>query len=116
MLRARDQKIQNFVPPDPSVRLTLPLSVAYGSDIEKVKKTGINAVKDLGDIIKEPKPSIKFLEMGESSLNFRVDIWVNNYINRFKVKDEANTENYNAINKAKIEIPFPQRDVHMKKE
>jgi small-conductance mechanosensitive channel len=53
--------------------------------------------------------------MGDSSLNFKAFFYVESYAYRFGALDEANTKIYNALNKNKIEIPFPQMDVHLRK-
>jgi len=111
-----DSRIQNVGKPDPTSRVVIPFGVAYGSDVEKVKKVVMAELKKIKNFIKEPEPSIKFLEMGDSSLNFKAYFYVNSFENRFVAIDEANTRIYNALNKNKIEIPFPQMDVHMKKE
>jgi len=111
-----NQEIKNFAPPDPTGRLVLPFNVAYGSNIEKVKKTVEDAVKGIEGIMKDPKPYVRFLEMADSSLQFKAYIWVEDITNRFSIKDIANTKIYNALNKAKINIPFPQMDVHLRKE
>ena len=54
--------------------------------------------------------------MADSSLNFKAYFYVDSFSHRFGAIDEANTKIYNALNKAKIEIPFPQMDIHMKKK
>ena len=69
----------------------------------------------LKNISKEPEPVIRFLEMGDSSLNFKAYFHVESFENRIDAIDEANTKIYNALNKNNIEIPFPQIDVHMDK-
>ena len=111
-----DSKIQNVGKPDPTSRVVIPFGVAYGSDVEKVKKVVIAEIKKIKNFIKKPEPSIKFLEMGDSSLNFKAYFYVDSFENRFGAIDEANTRIYNALNKHNIEIPFPQMDVHMKKK
>ena len=65
--------------------------------------------------IDDPEPSVKFLEMADSSLNFKAFFYVKSYEDRYAALDEANTRIYNALNKNKIEIPFPQVDVNLKK-
>ena len=65
---------------------------------------------------KEPEPLVRFLEMAESSLNFKAYFYVDSFEDRFNAIDEANTRIYNALNKAKIEVPFPQIDVHLKRK
>jgi len=64
---------------------------------------------------KDPEAYVRFLEMGDSSLNFKAYMWVDDYRHRFMIKDVINTKIYDALNKAKISIPFPQMDVHLKK-
>ena len=75
----------------------------------------MNFEKSIKLISKEPEPLVRFLEMADSSLNFKVYFYVDSFENRFAVIDEVNTKIYNALNKNKIEIPFPQLDVHVKK-
>jgi len=111
-----DGKVQNIALPEPKVRVVVPFGVAYGSNIEKVKKIVLKEIKSVKNILDDPEPSVKFLEMADSSLNFKAFFFVNSFENRFAAIDEANTKAYNALNKAKIEIPFPQMDVHLKKK
>ncbi|MEM4336871.1 MAG: mechanosensitive ion channel family protein [Candidatus Woesearchaeota archaeon] len=107
-------KIKNIAKPEPKTRVVVPFSVAYGADIEKVKKIVLSEIKQM-NISKEPKPFVAFVEMASSSLNFKAFFYVDKYSQRFSAIDEANTRIYNALNKHNIEIPFPQLDVHLKK-
>jgi len=111
-----NSKIQNVSLPEPKARVVIPFGVAYGSNIEKVKKIVLNEIKKIKNVVDEPAPSVMFLEMADSSLNFKAYFYVDSFENRFASIDEANTKIYNALNKAKIEIPFPQIDVHLKKK
>ena len=111
-----NSKIQNIVLPEPKVRVVAPFSVAYGSDISKVKKIVMKEIKSVKHICKDPEPFVRFLEMANSSLNFKAYFHVESYENRYAAMDEANTKIYNALNKNKIIIPFPQMDVHLKKK
>ncbi len=107
--------IHNVAQPEPKSRVVVPFGVAYGSEIEKVKKIVLNEIKKIKGFVDNPEPSVKFLEMADSSLNFKAYFFVDTFENRFAAIDEANTRIYNALNKAKIEIPFPQMDVNLKK-
>jgi len=111
-----ESNIQNIALPNPKARVVIPFGVAYGSNIDKVKKIVLKEVKKVGHYISDPEPSVKFLEMADSALNFKAFFHVDSYENRYGALDEANTLIYNALNKAKIEIPFPQMDVHVKKK
>jgi len=108
--------IHNIAMPEPKSRVVIPFGVAYGSNIEKVKKVVMKEVKKVSGFISEPSPVVRFLQMGNSSLDFKAYFFVESYEVRFAAIDEANTKIYNALNKAGIEIPFPQMDVHLKKK
>jgi len=110
-----NSKITNYVQPKDEVRVVVPFSVAYGTDPEKVRKLVLKEIKKIESFIPEPAPFVPFMEMGDSSLNFRAYFYVDSYSKRFSAKNKATELIYNALNKAKIEIPFPQMDVHMKK-
>jgi MscS family membrane protein len=107
-------RIINYVQPDDKVRVVVPFGVAYGSDIDKVKKIVMKEIVKISNFIPEPVPLVRFLEMGSSSLNFKAYFYVKKYDQRFAALDEANTKIYNALNKNKIGIPFPQMDVWIK--
>ncbi|RMD46134.1 mechanosensitive ion channel family protein [Candidatus Pacearchaeota archaeon] len=109
-------KIQNIALPEPKARVVVPFGVAYGADVDKVKKIVLSEIRKVKHFVPEPEPSVKFLEMADSSLNFKAFFYVDSYTNRYNALDEANTRIYNALNKNKIEIPFPQMDVHLKNE
>ena len=109
-------KIENYVQPDPSARVVIQFGVAYGSNIDKVKKLILKEIQQIEGLKKTTEPFVRFIEMGESALLFKAYFWVNNYKKRIPATDEANYRIYNALNKAKINIPFPQMDVHVKKK
>ena len=111
-----DSIVQNVALPEPKTRVVVPFGVAYGSNIEKVKKLILKEIDTIPNVIKEPEPAVRFLEMANSSLNFKVYFYVDSYEHRFGALDEVNTRIYNTLNKNKINIPFPQMDVHLKKE
>jgi len=110
-----DGLIQNVALPEPKTRVVIPFSVAYGSNIDKVKKIVLNEVKSINGIVPDEESYVRFVEMANSSLNFKAYFYVGSYGDRFAAIDEANTKIYNALNKNKINIPFPQMDVHLKK-
>ncbi|MBU0907029.1 MAG: mechanosensitive ion channel [Nanoarchaeota archaeon] len=111
-----DSDIRNVSLPEPKVRKTIPFGVAYGSNVDEVKKIVLAELKKIKHVVKNPEPYVRFLEMGESSLNFKAFFYIDSYENGYASVDEANTRIYNALNKAEITIPFPQMDVHLKKD
>ncbi len=109
---------RNYMLPDMRLRVTFPVSVAYGSDPDKVKKIILDQLAHVKNakILKDPIPYVLFVEMGEYSIKFNLYFWVESPRERVFVKDELNTLIYNALRKAKIQIPFPTRIIYMKKE
>ncbi len=107
--------IQNVALPEPKSRVVIPFSTAYGADIQKVKTLILKELKQILKLESNPEPFVKFDAMADSSLNFKAYFHVESFEDRFKATDEANTRIYNALNKAGIEIPFPQMDVNLKK-
>jgi len=111
-----ESMIQNIDQPEPKQRITIPFSVAYGSNVETVKKLVLNEIKKIKHFSKEPAPVVRFMEMGDSALIFKAFFYIDNFLNKNESIDDANTRIYNILNKNKIEIPFPQMDVHLKKK
>jgi small-conductance mechanosensitive channel len=99
-------------------RVRIPFSVAFGSDKEFVKKVVVNAAKKVPTTLAERPIDIWLVKMAESSLNFELIVWVNEYIKDIPVV--ATKSRYlwaieSALVKNKIEIPYPVRDIRMKK-
>jgi MscS family membrane protein len=111
--------IINYSEPDPRLRMTIPISVAYGTDPLKVKEILLEiaqeAIKNNDYLIEDPAPSAFFVEFADSSLNFIVRVWTRHVVSAEKVKDAINCRITERFAKEGIEIPFPQMDVHTKK-
>lgn len=109
--------LQNFGQPDPSERIVINFGVNYTSDVEKVRKVVHDAVMSIEGILTDEgkQPQVLFVEMGDSSLNFSVRFWVDDYLQAWNRKLEATDKIFAALNKAKIDIPFPTQTIHLKK-
>ncbi|MDP4039743.1 MAG: mechanosensitive ion channel family protein [Candidatus Pacearchaeota archaeon] len=114
--KVADNRIQNIGEPELKTRVVIPFGVAYGSDVDKVKKVVLAEIRKIKHFISEPEPVVRFLEMANSSLNFKAYFYVDSYENKWIAIDEANTRIYNILNKNKVLIPFPQMDVYLKRE
>ena len=110
-----ESNIKNVALPGPETRVVIPFGVAYGSDVTKVKKLVLKEVKKIKGLMKDRKPIVRFMEMADSSLNFKAYFYIESFDNVANATDDANTRIYNALNKAGFEIPFPQMDVNLKK-
>ncbi|MCK4889575.1 MAG: mechanosensitive ion channel family protein [Candidatus Aminicenantes bacterium] len=96
-------------------RVKVAIGVAYGSDIDKVRKILYKIADKNENVCKDPPPKVRFRAFGDSSLDFQLLCWIEKPGRRGLVIDELNTSIYKEFNKQKVEIPFPQRDIHIKK-
>ncbi len=96
-------------------RMDIRVGVAYGTDPEKVLAIMEQIAAEHKDVRKNPAPKAYFLEFGDSSLNFRLLAWVNQD-NRLTVESEINVKIKKKLAEAGIEIPFPQRDLHIRSD
>jgi small-conductance mechanosensitive channel len=89
------------------------VGVAYGSDVQLVKKLLLQAALNHPLVLKEPEPSVLFINFGESSLDFKLVFTLNNSFESGKPKSDIRFEIDELFRKHNISIPFPQRDVHL---
>ncbi|MDO9549602.1 MAG: mechanosensitive ion channel [Methanoregula sp.] len=110
--------ILNYALPDIQMKVRIPFSVAYGSDIKKVKQMLLDLAHEAAEkttwVMKEPAPSVYFLEFGDSSLKGQLILYTNNYDNLWDVQDYMNIRIDERFKEEGIEIPFHQVDVRMR--
>lgn len=99
---------------DPITRIVIPVGVAYGSDTTLVHKVLLEVAKSNPMVLDEPEPAVLFLKFGESSLNFEVRVFVRQLADRLPLTHELHNNIHRALAKHGIEIPFPQRDLHIR--
>lgn len=100
--------------PHQKYRIRISVGVAYGSDIDRVKEILLQIGVDHPDACKDPEPRVRFRGFGDSSLDLELLCWVQEPVLRGRVLDALNTAVYKRFVEEAVEIPFPQRDVHMK--
>lgn len=92
--------------------------VSYNSDVFHVRDVALRVAEDITkefpEILKHPKPDVGFLDYGDSSLDFVLFIWIINPHNEMKIKSTARFMLFKAFQEEGIEIPFPQRDLHIR--
>jgi MscS family membrane protein len=109
-----DMRIVNHLQPDARTRGTVLFGVAYGSDVEAVKKIVKVAASTVEEVIDEPPVEVQMVSMGDFSLNFKATFWVDHIIKRYPTKSKVTESIYNALTANNIEIPFPTRTILMK--
>ena len=105
----------NWTLSDSYRRMDIRVGVAYGTDPERVLKLMKEVAANHELVNKNPEPRAYFIEFGDSSLNFRLLAWVN-MDHRLEVESEINVLINKRLKEEGIEIPFPQRDLHIRSD
>ncbi|PHR32491.1 MAG: hypothetical protein COA38_06185 [Fluviicola sp.] len=108
------EKVVNWSHDSEQVRFTIDVSVAYGSDIDKVDECLIASMKANSRVSKTPKPYTHFANFGESSLEFQMFFWSKETFLIERVKSNLRIDVYKRLKENDLAIPFPQRDIHIK--
>ncbi len=108
------ERVVNWTLSSRVTRLLLPFGVAYGSDIALVQRVVLEAVRGVPDVLEDPAPSVFFSAFGDSSLDFEIRAFVDSFDKRIRVRHEINFAVERALSAHGIEIPFPQRDLHIR--
>ncbi|HMP81493.1 MAG TPA: mechanosensitive ion channel [Verrucomicrobiota bacterium] len=107
--------VTNWSHGDPKVRLRVPFGVAYGSDVPKLKRVLLDVATHHPAVLKEPGPALFFTGFGDSSLNFELSVWTVELLhNPMRFRSDLYYEIEQALRDNHIEIPFPQRDLHIR--
>ena len=115
--KLEEMEIQNAAKHGEHVRIVIPFSIAYKSDVKKVKRIVEKVLTKVNDVkTDEYVPFVNLLEMKESSLSFNAYFWINDFRNKLTAIDQATTMIYETLRKNGIQIPYPQMDVHLKKK
>jgi potassium efflux system protein len=107
-------KITNWSFQDPKVRRQVDVGVAYGSDIQLVRKLLLQIAEEMPEVLGDPAPWVDFMDFGNSALIFRIRFWISSPDHwltaptqfRFRIDEE--------FRKHGIEIAFPQQDIHIR--
>jgi len=109
-----ENELVNFSYGNPTIRLQVPVGIAYGSDCQKAAEILVQVALDNKRVLTEPEPKAWFREFGDSSLNFMLLFWIPNAAQKYDVISEINHAIDAGFRKNGIEIPFPQRDLHLR--
>jgi small-conductance mechanosensitive channel len=110
-----NQSVTNWTANDRQVRISLPLGVSYDSDPKAVREVILAVAAGHPDVLGDPKPEVIFTEFGDSSLNFELRVWTIQQVQTpARLKSDLYFALFEAFRKESIEIPFPQRDLHVR--
>ncbi|MDP2644970.1 MAG: mechanosensitive ion channel [Desulfobacterales bacterium] len=107
--------IVNYSLSSPMVRIDLPVGVSYRSDPRQVRTILLEAARNEPLVSKYQAPEVRFSGYGDSSINFNLMFWINvKTTPRRAVRSALYFTVFEALKNAGIEIPFPQRDIHIR--
>ena len=104
----------NWTLSDSSRRVELPIGVAYGSNVRRVLEILLRVATEQRDAMKDPAPNVLFVGFGESSLDLVVRFWTRDATVAVAARSEAGVAIAEALAAEGIQIPFPQRDLHIR--
>jgi len=108
------KQVTNWTLSDRARRYEIDVSVAYGSDPQRVLRLLEAAATDVPEVQKTPSPRALFTGFGDSSLDFRLFAWVESIDVGLQAQNGLRTAVLRALAEAKIAIPYPQRDLHIR--
>lgn len=109
------ENVINWSHSERKVRFRIPVTVAYGSDVQLVQRLLLEAATECPDVLKEPPPGVRLMEFGTNGLSFELRAWSTTLIHRGGLfVSTLNLTIYRKFTEHGIEIPYPQRDLHIR--
>jgi len=110
-----DSPVTNWTYGDPRVRFRIPIGVAYGSDLEKVRNALVEVARENSNVLPQPEPTVFLETFGESSINLELVVWSKEMSYRpRRFRSDLNFAIAEKLRETGIEIPGPQRDLHFR--
>src|SRR6266566_9423671 len=110
-----DSPVTNWTYGDPRVRFRVPIGVAYGSDLEKVRNALLEVARENSHVLPQPAPTVFLEAFGESSINLELVVWSKEMSYRpRRFRSDLNFAIAQKLREAGIEIAYPQRDVNFR--
>ena len=108
------EQVVNWTLADPITRVVVPVGIAYGSDYELAQKVMEDTLRALPLVLDEPAPQVFFIGFGDSSLDFSLRVHSRQLSDRLPLMHAVHKAILKALRENGIEIPFPQRDLHIR--
>jgi potassium efflux system protein len=108
------EQVVNWTLADPITRVVVPVGISYGSDVELAQKVMEDTLHNLPLVLDEPEPQVFFVGFGDSSLDFSLRVHSRQLADRLPLMHAVHKAILKALRKHGIEIPFPQRDLHIR--
>lgn len=107
------EKVTNWTHGDRSMRIELPIGVDYGTSPKRAIAVLEATARAHPDVLREPPPQAVFIGFGDSSINFELRAWTDEFAHATQIRTDLATAVYDAVKEAGMSFPFPQREVRM---
>jgi potassium efflux system protein len=107
------EKVTNWTHGDRSMRIELPVGVNYGTSPKETIKLLEATARAHPEVLREPAPQVIFVGFGDSSINFELRAWTDEFANAVRIRTDLASAVYDAVNEAGMSFPFPQREVRV---
>lgn len=109
------QAVVNHTLADRDNRILLPIQVAYGSDLKVARQVMLDALAQVGGSLSDPEPRVDLTAFGESGIDLTLVFWIDHpEAGELKLRSDLNWAIWEGFQGAGIEIPYPQRVVHLR--
>lgn len=105
--------IINESSPRSRYRIRTQIGIAYGTDIDHAEAVLLDAAESIDIVLDHPRPRVRFREFGNSALELELLCWVREPVQRGRATHRLNKAIYSRVTEAGIQIPYPQRDIHL---
>ena len=109
------REVENWSYSNPNVRISIPVGVSYNTDMDHAIELMKQACEDIPRVLSHPKPVVWMLEFGDNSVNFEIRCWIKDPqsgVGNFRAAILKRV--WDLFKEHEVEIPFPQRDVHIR--
>jgi small-conductance mechanosensitive channel len=109
-----ESEVVNWNLGDPRSRVHVPVGVAYGSDVARVRRALLEAARSHAEVEPDPRPQVQMRGFGESSLDFELLVWTRDPRNKNTLESDLNFAIEKSLRRHGIEVPFPQLDLRVR--
>jgi small-conductance mechanosensitive channel len=104
----------NWTLTDARRRVDIPIGTAYRHDPSEVKAILEGAIRHQPGVLNDPPPEVLVSGFGDSSIDFNIRVWTGSYVEGVRIQSALAQRIYKVLEEHEIEIPFPQRDLHVR--
>jgi small-conductance mechanosensitive channel len=107
-------QVVNYTYPDPQYRVQIDIGVAYGTDLDQLRRVVIDTLQHVDGVLKDKPIDVLYNEIGHMAMTVRIRWWIESYEDTRRIYDRVNTAVENALNEAGIEMPFDTYNLNLK--